>query len=212
MPAQDPLDVGAGYSYRHRHSRAIKTDTSESLSKLTVWHLVTIRENVLVSPTLIDKRCFCAIAALRGSFRRQGSLVSHDSLRHATLLARCWTLLLVLLSIVLLSRSSFCQTPSTGALIGVTLDPSGAVLPQVSVHLTRSDGTETMDAESDQNGRFGFSLIPPGTYALRISKADFSPLTQENIQIHVTETLRIQFHLDLATHVEKTQVSAEPSM
>ena len=138
--------------------------------------------------------------------------MSYVPLSRTSLHPRCWTLLLLLLSVVLLSITSFCQTASTGALTGVTLDPSGAVLPEVAVHLARSDGAETMDAKSDENGRFGFSLLPPGTYAVRISKVNFNPVTQENIHIHVTETLRIQIHLELATRVERTQVSAESSM
>jgi Carboxypeptidase regulatory-like domain len=134
-------------------------------------------------------------------------LFTRVSLRH-----RYWTLLLLFLSVVPLSKSSFCQTSSTGAMTGVTLDPSGAALPQVSVQLTKPDGTEARKAESDENGRFGFSLLPPGTYAVRLSKVDFGPVTQENIHIHVTETLRIRFHLALATRMERTQVTAESAM
>jgi carboxypeptidase family protein len=122
------------------------------------------------------------------------------------------SMLLAALSVALLfCRSGFSQTASTGALIGATLDPSGAALPQVSVHLSRLDGTEIMAATSDENGLFGFSLLPPGTYTVGASKVDFKPVSQENIQIHVTETLRIQLHLELATQVEKTQVFAQPS-
>ena len=125
---------------------------------------------------------------------------------------RCWILPLVLLAVLSLSTSSFSQTPSTGALTGVTLDPSGAVLPQVSVHLTRLDGAETTDGQSDQNGVFGFYLLSPGTYEVQASKADFRPVSVKNIQVQVTETLRIELHLELAIRLEKAQVFVESSM
>jgi len=124
-----------------------------------------------------------------------------------------WLLLFSALIVALLSsRNTYSQTASTGALTGVTLDPSGAILPRVSVHLAKSDGTETMSADSDQNGLFGFFLLPPGTYEVQASKIDFKPLRQPDIHVHVTETLRLQLHLVLATRVEQTQVFSNPPM
>ena len=77
----------------------------------------------------------------------------------------CWCLMLMALTIALLSSGNlYSQTASTGALTGVTLDPSGAVLPGVILHLIREDGSEAKSATSDNNGRFGFFLLRPGTY------------------------------------------------
>jgi Carboxypeptidase regulatory-like domain len=104
------------------------------------------------------------------------------------------------------------QTASTGALTGVTLDPSGAVLPGVILHLKNKDGSEAKSATSDNDGRFAFFLLPPGTYEVQASKVDFNPVTQRDIHVHVTETLRLDVHLELATRVERMQVSSDPLM
>src|SRR3954467_4617580 len=112
---------------------------------------------------------------------------------------RRWPLLVLLVVALPLSRNGYSQTASTGALTGVTLDPSGAALPQVSVRVARLDGTATIAVTSDENGQFGFFLLPPGTYEVQASKADFKPVSQTNIQVQVTETLRIELHLELAT-------------
>jgi Carboxypeptidase regulatory-like domain/TonB dependent receptor len=126
---------------------------------------------------------------------------------------RCSSLLLVVLTVALLSSTNmYSQTASTGALTGETLDPSGAILPGVAVHLARLDGTETMAVTSDENGLFGFFLLPPGTYEVQASKVDFKPVRQPDIHVHVTETLRLQFRLELATRVERTQVLSDPLM
>ena len=125
----------------------------------------------------------------------------------------CSPLTLVGLTFVLLSyRSVYSQTDSTGSLTGVTMDPSGAVLPGVILHLTKQDGSEEKSATSDNNGRFSFFLLRPGTYALRANKADFKPLSQADIHVHVTETLRLELHLELMNRVERTKVSAESPM
>ena len=104
------------------------------------------------------------------------------------------------------------QTASTGALMGVTLDPSGAVLGGVIVSLTREDGSAAKSVTSDQNGRFGFVLLPPGTYELQANKSDFEPLVLSKLQVYVTETLRVELHFGLAAHVEQTEVFSNPFM
>ena len=90
--------------------------------------------------------------------------------------------------------------------------PSGALLPGVILHLTKQGDSEEKSATSDNSGRFNFLLLRPGTYALQASKADFKPVSQSDIHVHVTETLRLELHLALANRVERTQVSAEPLM
>ena len=125
---------------------------------------------------------------------------------------RCWSVRLVALTFVVLSyRSMYGQTTSTGALAGVTFDSSGAGLPGVVFQLTKEDGSEK-SATSDNNGRFDFLLLQPGTYKLQARKAGFTPVSQPDIHVHVTETLRLELHLQLATRIEQTQVSAEPWM
>jgi hypothetical protein len=104
------------------------------------------------------------------------------------------------------------QTASTGALTGLTLDPSGAVLPGVTLHLRNMDGSEAKSATSDNNGRFAFFLLPPGTYEVQATKAEFQPVIQRDIHVHVTETLRLELHLELATRFEHVQVSSSPQM
>ena len=121
-------------------------------------------------------------------------------------------LLLALTVAILSSRETSAQTASTGALTGLTLDPSGAVLPGVLLHLTTEDGSGARSATSDDSGRFGFFLLPPGTYELQASKVDFKSVSQRDIHVPVAETLRLELHLELATRVEQTQVSSQPQM
>jgi hypothetical protein len=126
---------------------------------------------------------------------------------------RLWPLLSIALVVALLfSRSMYSQTASTGALTGVTLDPSGAALQGVVVHLTIEGGSEARSATSNNDGQFGFFLLRPGTYEVQASRVDFKLVSQRNIHVQVTETLRIELHLELATRVEQTQVSSAPLM
>jgi len=107
---------------------------------------------------------------------------------------------------------AYGQTASTGAAIGVVLDPTGALVPGVTIRLLRTDAAGDKSVETDQNGQFGFLLIEPGTYSLNARKTGFTSLVFPNIQIPVTETVRLELHLVLPTRTEQVQVSSSSTM
>jgi hypothetical protein len=123
-----------------------------------------------------------------------------------------WLRLVVIVVTFGLAGQACCQTASTGALTGIALDLSGAVLPSVNITLTRDDGGETRFTTSDREGRFGVFLLPPGTYHLQADKAGFEPLTLSRLRILVTETLRVEINLDFARRVERIEVSSSSGM
>jgi hypothetical protein len=132
--------------------------------------------------------------------------------RSSMLLPRRWNFLTPVALSLALAGGVRGQTASTGALTGLTLDPSGAILPGVTLHLKYQDGSEAKSATSDNNGRFAFYLLAPGTYEVQAGKADFKPASQADIHVHVTETLRLELHLELATRLEHIEVSSNPLM
>jgi len=99
------------------------------------------------------------------------------------------------------------QTATTGALTGVILDPSAAVLPGLLVDLYSNAG-EKKSVTTDGSGRFNFLLLPPGRYELLVTKTGFDPIHLSGFEIHVTETLRLELRFRLATRFEREQVSA----
>jgi hypothetical protein len=76
----------------------------------------------------------------------------------------------------------------------------------------RRDTDVTLSATSDEQGRFGFQLLAPGNYGLQAVKPSFDPLQLDDINISVTETLRIELRLHLATVAEHVEVRSELSM
>ncbi len=123
---------------------------------------------------------------------------------------RFWLGLIVLSSVC--SGSEYAQTASTGALDGVVLDPSNAVLPGVSIQLQKESSGDAQSTFSGENGRFVIQLLPPGTYQLKASKTDFRPLILSNLIVDVTETLRLELHLQLVELAERSEVSSSPQM
>jgi TonB dependent receptor/Carboxypeptidase regulatory-like domain len=104
------------------------------------------------------------------------------------------------------------QTPSTGSVTGIALDQSNAVVPGVVVSLSIANSPQSQIAVSDDLGRFAFVPVRPGIYDIDASKTGFKELKLLDIRVHVTETLRVELHLQLETHVERVQTAAEPLM
>ena len=104
------------------------------------------------------------------------------------------------------------QTASTGALTGITLDPFGAALPVVTIDLIREGGSEKRSVLSDENGLFAFPLLPPGKYELHASEANFRPVSLLELQISVTETLKLEILLQLAANYEQAKVISSLQM
>ena len=124
-----------------------------------------------------------------------------------------WTWLVIFAAVGLLPIDrAFSQTASTGAVTGIAMDPSGAIVPGVVVHLAKEGGGERKSVTSDENGKFGFVLLPPGKYELQASAKNFDPVILPEINIHVTETLRLELHFQITMRFERAQVSSNPEM
>jgi len=118
----------------------------------------------------------------------------------------------VLIAVLVSCSGILGQTASTGALTGMTFDPSGFVLPDVILRLVNPATGKSESATSDKDGRFSFLFLSPGSYDLQANKAKFAPLSKAGIVISVTETQRLELHLQLATIFEQMQVPSEPAM
>ena len=113
---------------------------------------------------------------------------------------------------VIFSARGRAQTSATGAITGVVLDPSGAVVPGVSVQISNESGAFTQASVSSENGWFAIQFIPPGTYHVQASRSDFKTLVVSELHIHVAEALRLELHLQLAARPEQSQVSSNSQM
>jgi len=82
-------------------------------------------------------------------------------------------LLPILLVFSCLHDKLIAQTTTTGALVGIVTDPSGAVMPDAIVQLQNSTKGATYSAKTDRGGSYWFYFLLPGRYALTVSHAGF---------------------------------------
>src|SRR5580704_11449722 len=92
---------------------------------------------------------------------------------------RLYTLSAVL--VALFSAGAWSQT-QLATVSGTVTDPSGAVVPGVSVTIVGQGTGLKRSAPSDTAGEYRFGGLPTGTYSLRIEKPGFQSQIREDIE------------------------------
>ena len=92
----------------------------------------------------------------------------------------------VILLFTALSLATFVQgQSSTTSLRGIVSDPQDAVLPDATVTLSNPSTGFSESKKTDRDGVYQFLQLPPGTYTLTVTKAGFTTLKEDNLQLLV---------------------------
>src|SRR5215469_6553273 len=104
------------------------------------------------------------------------------------------------------------QSSGTGALTGAVTDPSGAVVPNVSVTLTNNDTGQVRTVITGTDGTYRFALIPPGAYKVRFTAAGFKVAEVPSVTVNVAETPVLNQALEVGQQAESVLVQAEATV
>ena len=104
--------------------------------------------------------------------------------------------------------SLLAQSAGTGALTGTVTDPTGAVVPNVTVTLTSADTNQARTANTGADGTYKFGLLPPGTYRVRFAAPGFKTSEVGGVNINVTETPTLDRALEVGAQTEQVTVEA----
>ncbi|MGB9606510.1 MAG: carboxypeptidase-like regulatory domain-containing protein, partial [Bryobacteraceae bacterium] len=115
-------------------------------------------------------------------------------------------ILMVALGFGLLAHA---QTP-TATVVGRITDPTGAVVPGVTVKVTHLDTNVAQQAVSNEIGEYTIPYLDPGRYALEASLAGFRTWRRDEFTLVVGQILRIDIPLEVGTAAETVTVSETP--
>src|SRR5579885_2784362 len=101
-------------------------------------------------------------------------------------------LLSISAALVLFALGLAAQTTS---LTGTVSDPSGAVIPSATITIVNAETGLQRTAVADSQGRYTFSLVPPGTYKLTAKAPGFADVVIDKVELLVSQpgTVPIQF-------------------
>ncbi len=102
----------------------------------------------------------------------------------------------------------FAQTAGTGGISGTITDPTGAVVPQVSVSVTQIETGQSRFVATEGNGTYRVSLLPPGTYRIKFTATGFKALEVPSVTVSVTEVTIADETLQLGSQAEQVTVDA----
>ena len=114
------------------------------------------------------------------------------------------------LGIICMAGVSYAQTAQTGALGGTASDPSGNVLPGVSVSVINTATGQVRTTATQGDGRYMVPLLPPGSYKVEATRSGFKTATIEQVRVSITETATLNFKMQVGAINEVISVEAEP--
>jgi Carboxypeptidase regulatory-like domain/TonB dependent receptor len=99
--------------------------------------------------------------------------------------------------------------PGTASLSGRILDPQGATAEAATVTLRSRSTAATWITASDAEGRFRFSMLPPGSYYLEADLTGFNRRATDDITLQVGQDHVLDVQLAVAGIIENLRVRAE---
>src|SRR5262245_33434173 len=104
----------------------------------------------------------------------------------------------LLAAMLTVSITGVAQSAGTGAIEGRITDPSGAVIPQVTVTLKNAGTGAIRTMESDSVGHYRAALLQPGTYEITATLAGFGALKRSGVNVEVGSVATINLELQVA--------------
>src|SRR5687768_1586365 len=100
-----------------------------------------------------------------------------------------------------------------GSITGAVKDPSGAVLPGVTVEVASPALIEqSRSAVSDSNGNYRIVDLPPGTYSVTFTLTGFKTVRREGVIIQGTFNATVSPELEVGELAETITVSGTPTV
>ena len=102
----------------------------------------------------------------------------------------------------------FSQSSTTGAVTGVVIDPTGAVVPGASITLTQLGTNLTLSTTTDSSGRYVFPVLSPGQYSLKCTGKGFRTTTISQLLVEVLKSATLDVKLEMGAQSEVIEVVA----
>src|SRR6185436_19264078 len=109
--------------------------------------------------------------------------------------------------------SVYSQGTQTGGITGVVTDQGGALVKGATVDIfSETTGRSVRTVTVEEDGAFTASLLPPGTYRIEVTAANFKKAVVAGVKVNITETTRQDVSLEAGRIQETVNIEAAPSL
>jgi hypothetical protein len=105
---------------------------------------------------------------------------------------------------------AFAQGETTSAIVGQVADVTHAAIPNAAVTITNRETGLQRSAKTDDEGRFNFPQLSPGSYSVTVEAAGFDPYQNDNVFSGLGQKQTVNFTLKVAESRQTVEVSGEP--
>src|SRR6185436_12143170 len=88
----------------------------------------------------------------------------------------------------------------------------GSAVPGSTITLTNTATNATRTTESNSEGLYRFTPVPPGAYNLKVEHQGFKATNTANIEVQVQQTVRLDLTLQVGQVTESIEVSASAAL
>ncbi|MBS1794718.1 MAG: TonB-dependent receptor [Acidobacteria bacterium] len=119
--------------------------------------------------------------------------------------------LFIFLILMALVGAGSGQTTS-GSISGNVVDQQGASVPNATIKITEEGKNYSLTATTDEDGRFVFAIVPPGTYTLTIEAAGFKKHEGKGVSLVANDKLALGvISLEVGAPSEVVNVTSDPT-
>ena len=107
------------------------------------------------------------------------------------------------------AQSAFSQAVS-GNVIGTVTDSSGAAVPGAQVKLDNTQTNISYQTTTNESGNYTQADMSAGSYTITVTKAGFQKFTQQNVNVDISRSARVDISLKIGEATQEITVSSAP--
>ena len=120
--------------------------------------------------------------------------------------------ILLICMVQLLAAGSLWAQATTGSIVGRVTDPSNAVVVGAKVIAINQATGVAYSSATDEYGDFSILNVPPGTYAVRVTKPGFEITTVRDVVLNIDQKQLLDFKLTVGAVTDTITISGAPTV
>jgi hypothetical protein len=113
------------------------------------------------------------------------------------------------LSFIVLGAGMALSQNVTGSIAGVVSDPSGGIVPSITVQAANEGTGARFQTATDSNGQYTIRAVPIGLYSLIAEAPGFKRFETRGVRLQVNEVARVDINLAIGATTETVTVASE---